>query len=117
MIYIYIYIYIYIREMLYVFEINFEHKLHHTDFTQNARDTNRMNLFFISVLLKKSITYNLEDTISDIYQFPDEIKNNRILCWHSPMARETWVQSQVESYRRLKKWYLMLLCLTPSIIR
>ena len=28
------------------------------------------------------------------------------------MARETWVQSQVESYQRLKKWYLTL-----SIIR
>ena len=33
------------------------------------------------------------------------------------MARETWVQSQVESYQRLKKWYLMLPCLTLSIIR
>ena len=33
------------------------------------------------------------------------------------MARETWVQSQVESYQRLKKWYLMPPCLTPSIIR
>ena len=28
------------------------------------------------------------------------------------MARETWVQSQVESYQRLKKWYLMPPCLT-----
>ena len=35
----------------------------------------------------------------------------------SPMARETWVQSQVESYQRLKKWYLMPPGLTPSIIR
>ena len=33
------------------------------------------------------------------------------------MARETWVQSQVESYQRLKKWYLMPPCLTLSIIR
>ena len=33
------------------------------------------------------------------------------------MARETWVQSQLESYERLKKWYLMLPCLTLSIIR
>ena len=33
------------------------------------------------------------------------------------MARETWVQSQLESYQRLKKWYLMLPCLTLSIIR
>ena len=35
----------------------------------------------------------------------------------SPMARETWVQSQVASYQRLKKWYLMPPCLTLSIIR
>ena len=35
----------------------------------------------------------------------------------SPMARETWVQSQVESYQRLKKWYLMPPCLTLSIKR
>ena len=35
----------------------------------------------------------------------------------SPMAWETWVQSQVESYQRLKKWYLMPPCLTLSIIR
>ena len=35
----------------------------------------------------------------------------------SPMARETWVQSQVESYQRLKKWYLLPLCLTLSNIR
>ena len=35
----------------------------------------------------------------------------------SPMAQETWVQSQVKSYQRLKKWYLMPPCLTLSIIR
>ena len=39
------------------------------------------------------------------------------LSLSSPMAREIWAQSQVESYRRLKKWYLMLSCLTLSIIR
>ena len=33
------------------------------------------------------------------------------------MARETWVQSQVESYQRLKKWYLIPPCLTLSIIK
>ena len=33
------------------------------------------------------------------------------------MARETWVQSQVKSYQRLKKLYLMPPCLTLSIIR
>ena len=34
-----------------------------------------------------------------------------------PMARETMVQSQVESYQRLKKWYLISPYLTLSIIR
>ena len=44
----------------------------------------------------------------------------RILAWwleFSPMSRETWVQYQVESYQRLKKWYLMPLCLTLIILR
>ena len=34
-----------------------------------------------------------------------------------PMAQETGVQSQVESYQRLKKWYLILPRLTLTIIR
>ena len=34
-----------------------------------------------------------------------------------PMVQETWVQFQVESYQRLKKWYLIPPCLTLSIIR
>ena len=33
------------------------------------------------------------------------------------MVRETGVQSHVESYQRLKKWYLMPPCLILSIIR
>ena len=33
------------------------------------------------------------------------------------MIRETGVQSQVESYQRLKKWYLMLPCLALSTTR
>ena len=39
----------------------------------------------------------------------------RTLAWWLeclPMARETWVQSQVESYQSLKKWCLMPPCLT-----
>ena len=35
----------------------------------------------------------------------------------SPMAQKTGLQSQVGSYQRLKKWYLIPLCLTFSIIR
>ena len=38
-----------------------------------------------------------------------------LISWYA--TREIWVQSQVESYQRLKKWYLMLPCLTLSIIR
>ena len=34
------------------------------------------------------------------------------LC--SPIVQETGVQSQVESYQRLKKWYLMPPCLTKD---
>ena len=34
-----------------------------------------------------------------------------------PITQETWVQSQVESCQRLKKWYLIHPCLKPSIIR
>ena len=32
-------------------------------------------------------------------------------------GRETWVQSQVASYQRLKKWYFIPSCLTFSNIR
>ena len=35
----------------------------------------------------------------------------------SSMGLETGVQSQVESYQKLKKWYLIPPCLTLSIIR
>ena len=35
----------------------------------------------------------------------------------SPMVRETWVQSQVDSFQRLKKWYLRPPCFTFRIIR
>ena len=44
----------------------------------------------------------------------------RPLAWwvkSSPMVWETGVQYQVESYQRLKKWYLMPPCLILSIIR
>ena len=34
-----------------------------------------------------------------------------------PMVRETWVQSQVTSYQRILKWYLIPPCLTFSNIK
>ena len=36
---------------------------------------------------------------------------------YSVFAQETGVQSQVKSYQRLKKWYLIPACLTLSIMR
>ena len=39
------------------------------------------------------------------------------LGWGYLMVRETWVQTQVMSYQRLEKWYLIPLCLTLSNIR
>ena len=35
----------------------------------------------------------------------------------TPITQKTGDQSQVESYQRLKKWYLIPPCLTLSIIR
>ena len=35
----------------------------------------------------------------------------------SPLIQETEVQFHVESYQRLKKWYLMPPCLTTNILR
>ena len=50
---------------------------------------------------------------------PDKVQHSTLAEWLqcSPMVRETWVQSQVESYQRLKKWHVMLPLLTLSIIR
>ena len=39
------------------------------------------------------------------------------ICICSPLVWETGIQSLVESYQRLKKWYSMPVCLTLSIIR
>ena len=49
----------------------------------------------------------------------NSISNRILVLWLKclPMARETWVQSQVELYQRLKKWYLIPTCLTLWIIR
>ena len=57
----------------------------------------------------------ISTTTSQVDQILKMLLAKRLEC--SPMARKTWVQSQVESYQRLKKWYLMLPCLTLSIIR
>ena len=42
---------------------------------------------------------------------------NSVVYPCSPMVQETGIQSQVQSYQRLKKWFLIPPCLTLSIIR
>ena len=44
-----------------------------------------------------------------------QITGNYLQC--SPIVPETWVQSQVESYQKFLKWYLIPLCLTLSNVR
>ena len=55
----------------------------------------------------------------DTQRVKTQLKYLPLSCWQglcSPMAQETWFQSQVKSYHRLKKWYLMPPCLALSII-
>ena len=63
-------------------------------------------------LIYKSIWRTLYTRIKDVH-------TSSLAQWVEclPMARETWVQSQVASYQRLLKWYLIPLCLTLSNIR
>ena len=66
------------------------------------------NLKRIKIVIKKRNAYRIENAKS---------KASFIKPVYKLMKIETWVQSQVESYQRLKKWYLMPPCLTLSIIR
>ena len=48
----------------------------------------------------------------------DQVKRVYLAKWVEclPMVQETGIKSQVKSYQRLKKWYLILSCLTLSSI-
>ena len=65
----------------------------------------------------KSFNFKLQ---SD-YNNKDNTNNYNFICllWLecSPMVQKIGVQSQAESYQRLKKWYLMPPCLALSTIR
>ena len=64
-------------------------------------------LFFFFIFLSPTVIYIY------IYIY---IERERVLkC--TPMAPQTWIESQVESYQRLKLWYLMPPGLTFSIVR
>ena len=60
------------------------------------------------------------DIIYCLYTHTHTHTHTHTLAWWvgcSPKVRETWVQSQVTSYQRLLKWYLIPPCLTLSNIR
>ena len=68
--------------------------------------------------MAKVMDYGLELSEFELQlRFNIHFWTNNLEVECSPMARETWVQSQVASYQRLKKWYLMPPCLTLSIVR
>ena len=68
---------------------------------------------FFSILLQGPGTY----LSFAFFQFYSMVSRNAKSTILQVLFRETWVQSQVESYQRLKKWYSMLPCLTLSIIK
>ena len=79
------------------------------------RLTSSSKIFCLKMLIFKQNTQEL---------FGQYTSNIHIYIWYIhkwleclPMAQATGVQSQVESYQRLKKWYLMPPCLSLSIIR
>ena len=51
------------------------------------------------------------------YKWVASILRHPVIIIKFDLARETDVQSPVESYQRLRKWYLIPPCLTLSIIR
>ena len=71
----------------------------------------------------KTLGISVKSLVQDLnlnhqFHFLWENKYTLVSCVEClPMAWETGVQSQVESYQRLKKWYLIPRCLTFSIIR
>ena len=64
--------------------------------------------------MKENTSLNYESCVSLLLVYVLDI-GMRVRVF--PMAQEIWVQSLVETYQRLKKWYLMPPCLTLSNIR
>ena len=70
--------------------------------------------------IKYCLKSTLKQRISNIVwkvQWYRKLQQSGCRTHHIANGWETRVQSQVKSYQRLKKWYLMLPCLTLSIVR
>ena len=73
------------------------------------------NTYLIQINVTKLYCFKYSYLIVIIIWFQTGSLAQWVEC--SPMVRETRVQSQVKSYQRLKKWYLIPPCLPLSIIR
>ena len=71
----------------------------------------------IILILTPCIDLSYDNKPLHLFEKNKETQNIREISECSPMVWETEVQSQVESYQRLKKLYLMLPSLTLSSIR
>ena len=80
---------------------------------------------FIAIIPRSTLTLNDRACLSILVTQKLFVYNSYIyiyiyiyilVLWieFSPMARETGLQLQVESYQRLKKWYMIPLCLTHN---
>ena len=77
------------------------------------KDSNRIEKFKIKPDDFRGHFWKLSDELPEFDLYIDI--GQVIECL--PMVRETGIQSQVKSYQRLKKWYLIPPCLKLSIIR
>ena len=76
-----------------------------------------MGFLTFSTSVKGSSAVELRKNIAKILTYFNTIKIKYRYRSPGRVIPETGVQSLVESYQKLKKWYLMLSCLTLCIIR
>ena len=94
-------------------KIIYTKKEHMTDQSLNQRSYFKKYHVFVESNDVKQMEPSIYTLMYIIYTLFTRHWQVRVL----PMAWDTWVQSQVESYQRLKIWYLMPPCLTLSNIR
>ena len=85
----------------------------HNFFLSNHRVSNKY-FYLIVICLHTVIWFHIFQSNNNNFHIIILFQVFQMIIWGQwleclPMAQETWVQSQVESYQRLKKWYLMLL--------
>ena len=99
--------------LLFPFQAPLKHSKLVVTFTLNSffislAESKNLYIFLLSFIFTRWFA-NAEKSVSR--KLPFQYRTIGTMVW------ETGVQSPVESYQRLKKWYLMPPCLTHSIIR